>query len=43
MITATNISIQFGKRILFDEVNIKFHGERCYGMIGANGAGNQLF
>ena len=43
MITATNVSIQFGKRILFDEVNIKFHGERCYGMIGANGAGKSTF
>ena len=43
MITATNVSIQFGKRVLFDEVNIKFHGERCYGMIGANGAGKSTF
>ena len=43
MITATNVSIQFGKKILFDEVNIKFHGERCYGMIGANGAGKSTF
>ena len=39
MITANNVSIQFGKRVLFDDVNVKFHGERCYGMIGANGAG----
>ncbi len=43
MITATNVSIQFGKRVLFDEVNVKFHGERCYGMIGANGAGKSTF
>ena len=43
MITATNVSIQFGKRILFDDVNVKFHGERCYGMIGANGAGKSTF
>ena len=43
MITATNISIQFGKRVLFDDVNVKFHGERCYGMIGANGAGKSTF
>ncbi len=43
MISATNISIQFGKRILFDDVNVKFHGERCYGMIGANGAGKSTF
>ena len=43
MITATNVSIQFGKRVLFDDVNVKFHGERCYGMIGANGAGKSTF
>ena len=39
MITASNISLQFGKRILFDEVNIKFVQGNCYGVIGANGAG----
>ena len=43
MITANNVSIQFGKRVLFDDVNVKFHGERCYGMIGANGAGKSTF
>lgn len=43
MIQANNISLQFGKRVLFDEVNIKFHGERCYGLIGANGAGKSTF
>ena len=43
MITTTNVSIQFGKKVLFDEVNIKFYGERCYGMIGANGAGKSTF
>lgn len=43
MITATNVSVQFGKRVLFDDVNVKFHGERCYGMIGANGAGKSTF
>ena len=43
MITASNVSIQFGKRVLFDDVNVKFHGERCYGMIGANGAGKSTF
>lgn len=43
MIQANNVSLQFGKRILFDEVNIKFHGERCYGLIGANGAGKSTF
>jgi ATPase subunit of ABC transporter with duplicated ATPase domains len=39
MIEAINISLQFGKRILFDEVNIKFSGGNCYGVIGANGTG----
>jgi ABC-type multidrug transport system fused ATPase/permease subunit len=39
MIEAQNVSLQFGKRILFDDVNIKFHGDNCYGVIGANGAG----
>jgi ATPase subunit of ABC transporter with duplicated ATPase domains len=39
MISTTNLSLQFGKRILFDEVNIKFTEGNCYGVIGANGAG----
>ena len=43
MITVTNLSLQFGKRVLFDEVNIKFHGDNCYGVIGANGAGKSTF
>jgi len=43
MISANNVSLQFGKRVLFDDVNIKFHGERCYGLIGANGAGKSTF
>jgi len=43
MIEAQNISLQFGKRILFDEVNIKFIGDQCYGVIGANGAGKSTF
>ncbi len=43
MIQANNISLQYGKRVLFDDVNIKFHGERCYGLIGANGAGKSTF
>ncbi len=43
MITVTNLSLQFGKRVLFDNVNLKFHGERCYGIIGANGAGKSTF
>jgi ATPase subunit of ABC transporter with duplicated ATPase domains len=43
MIEAQNVSLQFGKRILFDEVNVKFFGDNCYGVIGANGAGKSTF
>jgi len=43
MLEAQNVSLQFGKRILFDEVNIKFTGDNCYGIIGANGAGKSTF
>jgi ATPase subunit of ABC transporter with duplicated ATPase domains len=43
MIAANNISLQFGKRVLFDEVNLKFIGGNCYGVIGANGAGKSTF
>lgn len=43
MISAHNISLQYGKRILFDEVNIKFTQGNCYGVIGANGAGKSTF
>ncbi len=43
MIEAQNISLQYGKRILFDEVNIRFSGDNCYGVIGANGAGKSTF
>lgn len=43
MITTQNVSLQYGKRVLFDEVNIKFHGDNCYGIIGANGAGKSTF
>jgi len=43
MISANNISLQFGKRSLFDEVNISFTGGNCYGIIGANGAGKSTF
>ena len=39
MIAANNLSLQFGKRVLFDQVNIKFTSGNCYGVIGANGAG----
>lgn len=43
MISVNNISLQYGKRILFDEVNIKFTQGNCYGVIGANGAGKSTF
>ncbi|MFN3917661.1 MAG: ABC-F family ATP-binding cassette domain-containing protein [Flavobacteriales bacterium] len=43
MLEVSNISLQFGKRVLFDEVNIKFNGDNCYGVIGANGAGKSTF
>jgi len=43
MITASNISLQYGKRILFKDVNIKFVPGECYGIIGANGAGKSTF
>lgn len=43
MISANNISLQYGKRILFDEVNITFKPGNCYGIIGANGAGKSTF
>lgn len=43
MISAQNVSLAFGKRVLFDEVNIKFTGNNCYGVIGANGAGKSTF
>lgn len=43
MIAAQNISLQFGKRVLFDQVNIKFTEGNCYGVIGANGAGKSTF
>ena len=43
MIAANNLSLQFGKRVLFDQVNIKFVSGNCYGVIGANGAGKSTF
>lgn len=43
MISATNVSLQFGKRVLFDEVNVNFTPGNCYGIIGANGAGKSTF
>ncbi|MGA0829051.1 MAG: ABC-F family ATP-binding cassette domain-containing protein [Flavobacteriaceae bacterium] len=43
MLTVSNLSIQFGKRVLFDEVNVTFTQGNCYGIIGANGAGKSTF
>ncbi|MBN2894220.1 MAG: ATP-binding cassette domain-containing protein [Bacteroidales bacterium] len=43
MITVSDLKIQFGKRILFQEVNMKFTEGNCYGVIGANGAGKSTF
>ena len=43
MIAASNISLRYGKRVLFDDVNIKFIPGNCYGVIGANGAGKSTF
>ncbi|MFR1256726.1 MAG: ABC-F family ATP-binding cassette domain-containing protein, partial [Eubacterium sp.] len=43
MIQASNISLRFGKKALFEEVNIKFTEGNCYGIIGANGAGKSTF
>ncbi len=43
MVTASNLSVQFGKRVLFDEVNVTFTKGNCYGIIGANGAGKSTF
>jgi len=43
MLSVSNLSVQFGKRVLFDEVNIIFSQGNCYGVIGANGAGKSTF
>ena len=43
MITVNNVRLQFGGRVLFDEVNLKFSKGNCYGIIGANGAGKSTF
>jgi ATPase subunit of ABC transporter with duplicated ATPase domains len=43
MIAVNNLSLQFGKRVLFDQVNMKFTSGNCYGVIGANGAGKSTF
>ena len=43
MLSVSNLSVQFGKRLLFDDVNISFTPGNCYGIIGANGAGKSTF
>ncbi|HAS42667.1 MAG TPA: ABC-F family ATPase, partial [Microscillaceae bacterium] len=43
MISVSNLSLRFGKRTLFEEVNVKFTPGNCYGVIGANGAGKSTF
>ena len=43
MLSVSNLSVQFGKRVLFDEVNVTFTPGNCYGIIGANGAGKSTF
>src|SRR5271156_5457925 len=43
MVKVNNVTLSFGKRVLFDEVNLKFAPSNCYGVIGANGAGKSTF
>ena len=43
MINVSNVTLAYGKRVLFDEVNISFTKGNCYGVIGANGAGKSTF
>lgn len=43
MLTVSNVSLRYGKRVLFEEVNLKFTPGNCYGIIGANGAGKSTF
>src|SRR5690606_8278977 len=43
MLSVSNLSVQFGKRVLFDDVNVTFTQGNCYGIIGANGAGKSTF
>src|SRR5882757_4733269 len=43
MITVSNLSLRYGKRTLFEDVNLKFTQGNCYGIIGANGAGKTTF
>ena len=43
MLVVNNLGLRFGKRILFENVNLKFEKGNCYGIIGANGAGKSTF
>ena len=43
MISTANVGLQYGKRVLFEKVSIKFNSGNCYGIIGANGAGKSTF
>ena len=43
MLQVNNLSLRFSKRVLFDNVNLKFTNGNCYGVIGANGAGKSTF
>ena len=43
MITVSNVAVQFGKRVLYNDVNLKFTNGNIYGIIGANGAGKSTF
>ena len=43
MLSANGVTIRFGKRVLFEDVNINFNKGNCYGIIGANGAGKSTF
>lgn len=43
MLQVNNVSLKFGKRTLFEDVNIKFTSGNCYGLIGANGSGKSTF
>jgi ATPase subunit of ABC transporter with duplicated ATPase domains len=43
MISVKNVTLAYGKRVLFDEVNLNFIKGNCYGVIGANGAGKSTF
>ncbi|HJT24893.1 MAG TPA: ATP-binding cassette domain-containing protein, partial [bacterium] len=43
MISAKEVTLKFGKKVLFDKVTVKFNPGYCYGLIGANGAGKSAF